>query len=154
LKSKSKPKLTIGKEQALALLSQSSKEEFIFGSGHDIFNLNDYLRWGKVAGVKKHHIEPLNRKHYSGDDYKSTIFVNGEPVEYLEGIDNKDLLMWFSGIVGADTAQFGWISGRGTWARNVASEIYERLAEIAEIPVEQAMEMKRKANDIKAEDNS
>lgn len=148
MKSKSKPELTIGKEQALVLLNQSGKDEFIFGSGHDIFNLNDYLEWGKAAGVQKHHLKPLNRKHYSGDTHKSTIYVNGSPVEYLEGIDNKTLLHWFADIIGVDLLQFNWISGRGTWARNVASAIYERLAEIAEISVEEAWEMKRKANDV------
>tara|TARA_Y100001970_G_scaffold67479_1_gene86025 strand:- start:27131 stop:27610 length:480 start_codon:yes stop_codon:yes gene_type:complete len=137
----------IGKEQALALLNQSFEDSFIFGSGHDIYNMKDYITWGKPAGIKKKHIQHMNQRHYSGDGYKSTIFVNGAPVEYLEGIDNKDILSWFGGVIGADLAQHSWISGRGTWARNVTATIYERLCEIAGITAEEGNSMKAKATD-------
>lgn len=132
----------IGKEQALALLNQSFEDSFIFGSGHDIYSLDDYVRWGEPAGIKKKHLEGMNTKHYSGGDYKSTIFVNGSPVEYLEGIDNKMVLTWFARIIGADLTQHSWISGRGTWARNCTTTIYERLCEIGEVTVEEGNEMK------------
>jgi len=137
----------IGKEQALALLNQSYEDSFIFGSGHDIYNMKDYITWGKAAGIGKKHIQHMNQKHYSGGDYKSTIFVEGKPVEYLEGIDNKAILSWFGGVIGADLAQHSWISGRGTWARNATATIYERLCEIAGITVEEGNSMKAKATE-------
>lgn len=142
---KALPLPEIGKEQALALLNQSFEDSFIFGSGHDIYNMKDYITWGKPAGIEKKHIQHMNRKHYSGSSYKSTIFVDGAPVEYLEGIDNKDILLWFGTHIGADITQHNWISGRGTWARNVTATIYERLCEIAGITVAEGNSMKEKA---------
>ena len=142
--------MKIDKAKALALISQGPKNALIFGSGHDLFSMKDYVRWGSVIGLKDSDIEHLNQRHYSGGDYKSTIFIDGEAVEHMDAIDNKDMLMWMAGNIDADIGQHSWISGRGTWARAVTATIYEKLAEIAEVSEEEATQLREAG--IKAEE--
>ncbi len=134
--------MEIDKAKALALIGQGPKNALIFGSGHDLYSIKDYVRWGSVIGLQESDIKDLEQRHYSGGDYKSTIYVDGEAVEYMDAIDNKDILMWMASLVKADTAQHSWISGRGTWARAVTATIYERLANIAGIDEEEAVRLR------------
>ena len=135
--------MDIDKAKALALIGQGPKNALIFGSGHDLYSLKDYLRWGSVIDLKKSDIKDLERRHYSDGTIKGTISINGLPVEYMDAIDNKDMLMWFAKMIEVDTSQHSWISGRGTWARAMTSSIYEKLAEIAGVTEEEATQLRK-----------
>ena len=142
--------MEIDKAKALALIGQGPKNALIFGSGHDLFPIEAYLEWGSVIGLKESDIKDLEQRHYSDGTMKGTISIKGKPVEYMDAIDNKDILMWMASLVKADTAQHSWISGRGTWARAVTATIYERLANIAGIDEEEAVRLREAG--IKAEE--
>ena len=135
--------MDIDKAKALALIGQGPKNALIFGSGHDLYSLKDYLRWGSVIDLKKSDIKDLERRHYSDGTIKGTISIDGVPVEYMDAIDNKDMLMWFAKMIEVDTSQHSWISGRGTWARAMTSSIYEKLADIAEVTEEEATQLRK-----------
>jgi len=135
--------MDIDKAKALALIGQGTKNALIFGSGHDLYSLKDYLRWGSVIDLKESDIKDLEVRHYSGGDYKSTIFIDGEAVEYMDAIDNKDMLMWMANQLDMDISEHNWISGRGTWARAVTASIYEKLADIAEVTEEEATQLRK-----------
>ena len=130
--------MKIDKAKALALLGQGPENALIFGSGHELYALKDYVLWGSVIGLKESDIKDLEKKHYSDGTQKGTISIDGKPVEYMNAIDNKDILMWMANLIGANTAQHSWISGRGTWARAVKTTIDERLIDIAGIDKEEA----------------
>ncbi len=134
--------MEIDKAKALALIGQGPKNALIFGSGHDLYSLKDYLRWGSVIDLKESDIKDLEQRHYSDGTHKGTISIDGQPVSYMDGIDNKDMLLWFSHLIEVDTSQHGYIMGRGSWARAVTSSIYEKLAEIAEVTEEEATELR------------
>jgi len=134
--------MEIDKAKALALIGQGPKNALIFGSGHDLYSLKDYLRWGSVIDLKESDIKDLEQRHYSDGTMKGTISIDGQPVEYMDAIDNKDMLMWFSHLIEVDTSQHGHIMGRGTWARAVTSSIYEKLAGIAEVTEEEATQLR------------
>ena len=135
--------MEIDKAKALALIGQGPKNALIFGSGHDLYSLKDYLRWGSVIDLKESDIKDLEQRHYSDGTMKGTISIDGQPVEYMDAIDNKDMLMWFSHLIEVDTSQHGHIMGRGTWARAVTSSIYEKLADIAEVTEEEATQLRK-----------
>ena len=136
--------MDIDKAKALALIGQGPKNALIFGSGHDLFPIEAYLEWGSVIGLKESDIKDLEQRHYSDGTMKGTISIKGKPVEYMDAIDNKDMLMWMANEIGIGAAitQFSHISGRGTWARAVTATIYERLANIAGIDEEEAVRLR------------
>ena len=134
--------MDIDKAKALALIGQGPKNALIFGSGHDLYSLKDYLRWGSVIDLKESDIKDLEVRHYSDGTMKGTISIDGQPVEYMDAIDNKDMLMWMANQLDMDISEHNWISGRGTWARAVTASIYEKLADIAEITEEEATELR------------
>ena len=136
--------MEIDKAKALALIGQGPKNALIFGSGHDLYSIKDYVRWGSVIGLQESDIKDLEQRHYSDGTMKGTISIKGKPVEYMDAIDNKDMLMWMANEIGIGAAitQFSHINGRGTWARAVTATIYERLANIAGIDEEEAVRLR------------
>ena len=144
--------MEIDKAKALALIGQGPKNALIFGSGHDLFPIEAYLEWGSVIGLKESDIKDLEQRHYSDGTMKGTISIKGKPVEYMDAIDNKDMLMWMANEIGIGAAitQFSHINGRGTWAGAVSGAIYKTLAEIAGIDEEEAVRLREAG--IKAEE--
>lgn len=133
--------MKITKDKAKALISQGPKNALIFGSGHDLFSMKDYLSWGSVIGLTEKDISHLEMTHRSDGSHKGSIFINGELVTEMTAIDNKDMLMWMANTIQADISSANSIMGRGTWARAVNGMIYQKLAEIAELSKDEVVEL-------------
>ena len=98
------------------LVRDALKDEIIFGSGHDIMNPDFYEKYFDVS-----HLITTFKSDFS--DHKSTIFVNGEAVEELDGIYNLSFLYWLAGQIGLTSDDYGSYGGRGFQAQAIERSI-------------------------------
>ena len=125
----------INKELAKKFFDITNKQELIDGSGHAIYSVDSFVKWGELIELLEDDIKHLEQKHFSGNTHKSTIYshATGERLDYLVGIDNKDFLRWFGGVIGADLTDADYFYGRGRQGSFMADRIFGRLQDIAEI---------------------
>ena len=103
---------TITKE----LVRDALKDEIIFGSGHDIMVEDFYDKYFDVS-----HLVQTFKSDFSS--LKSTLFVDGEPVEELKGIYNLSFLYWLAQQIGLTSDDFGSYGGRGFQAQAIERAI-------------------------------
>tara|TARA_R100001082_G_scaffold104856_1_gene76526 strand:- start:170 stop:514 length:345 start_codon:yes stop_codon:yes gene_type:complete len=98
------------------LVRDALEDEIIFNSGHDIMNDTFYDKFFDVS-----HLVTTFKSDFS--DHKSTLFVNGEPVEELKGIYNLSFLYWLAGEIGLTSDDYGSYGGRGFQAQAIERSI-------------------------------
>lgn len=139
--------IEITKEVARKFFETEPRQELVLANGHAIWSLESYLKDGAFVELKKEDIEHLEFVHFSGDDYKDTIFSHetGERMESLTGIDNKDFLIWFAEQIGADISYAFTFFGRGKMAQFMCVQIFDKLEEIADFTDEELKEVEERA---------
>ncbi len=112
--------------------------------GKIINNVDAYVKDGEMVDLKAEDIQHLSKVHYSGWDLDDSIFSHetGERLESLEGIDNKDFLVWFAEQIDCDIT--GWDNTREFmgFERDIRAErlcemIFNHLFEIADFTEEE-----------------
>lgn len=98
------------------LVRDALEDEIIFNSGHDIMSDTFYDKFFDVS-----HLVKTFKSDFS--DHKSTLFVNGEPVEELKGIYNLSFLYWLAGEIGLTSDDYGSYGGRGFQAQAIERSI-------------------------------
>ena len=145
--------IEITKEVARRFFEIDPRQNLVISNGHAIWSLESYIEDGKIVELEEKDIEHLVQRHVSGTYFKNIIFDNnGNPLEYLDGIDNKDFLRWFANQIGASTEYADTKMGRGFWAQACAGSIYSRLEELAEFTPQELKEAEAKAKKLE-EDN-
>jgi|13_taG_2_1085334.scaffolds.fasta_scaffold91525_2 hypothetical protein len=104
------------KEITKELVREAVADEIILGDGHSIMNPDFY---GKHFDVE--HLVHTFKSDFS--DHKSTLFVNGEPVEELKGIYNLVFVEWLAGQIGLTWRDYGSYGGRGFQAQAIVRTI-------------------------------
>lgn len=124
-------------------------------NGRLIASVDAYVKDGEMVDLKAEDIEHLNITHYSGWDLDETIYSNetGERLESLEGIDNKDFLVWFAEQIDCDVT--GWDETREFmgFERDIRAErlctmIFNKLFIIADFTDEEKLEVQKRAESL------
>ena len=124
-------------------------------NGKIIANIDAYVKDGEMVDLKSEDIEHLNKVHVSGWDLDETIYSNetGERLESLEGIDNKDFLVWFAEQIDVDitgwdeTRQFMGLE-RDIRAERLCTLIFDKLFIIADFTEEEKLEVQKRAESL------
>jgi len=106
-----------GKPITKELVKQALEDETIFGDGHMILSPEAYHPHFDVS-----HIEETFKSDFS--DHKSTLFVDGQPVEELKGVYNLTFLYWLANEIKVDHSG-GDYMGRGFQARAIVRAIWD-----------------------------
>lgn len=110
-----------------------------------------------MIDLKAEDIQHLSKVHYSGWDLDDSIFSHetGERLESLEGIDNKDFLVWFAEQIDCDVT--GWDNTREFmgFERDIRAErlcemIFNHLFEIADFTEEEQQRVRDLAESLDA----
>lgn len=101
-------------EEALEIVQQMT--------GHDLFDPEI------LDSMPDNLQESFVKVHESGDHHKSTIYVDGKPVDELEAVDGKDVLRRFKTALGVTTKSF---MGRGFQARADKEALEEEINEVS-----------------------
>ena len=106
-----------GKPITKDLVQEALKDETIFGDGHSLMSPEAYLPHFDVS-----HLEETFESDFSS--HKSTLFVNGQPVEQLKAVYNLTFLYWLANEIKVDhdAGQYG---GRGFQARAIVRAIWD-----------------------------
>ena len=127
----------------------------IEANGNVIAKVDSLVKDSKLVNITKEDIEHLSKRHFSGWDIDESIYSHdtGERLEYLDGIANLDLLVWFAGQIEADIT--GWNETREFmgFERDIRAErlcvkIYQKLEEIADFTEEELAEVNKIAESI------
>lgn len=112
--------------------------------GKIINKVDAYVKDSVMIDLKAEDIQHLSKVHYSGWDLDDSIFSHetGERLESLEGIDNKDFLVWFAEQIDCDVT--GWDNTREFmgFERDIRAErlcemIFNHLFDIADFSEEE-----------------
>lgn len=127
----------------------------ITNDGKIIAKVEAYVNDSKMIDLKAEDIQHLNKVHYSGWDLDETIFSHetGERLESLEGIDNKDFLVWFAEQIDCDIT--GWDETRQMMglerdirAERLCTMIFNKLFDIADFTESEKAEVKKRAESL------
>ena len=113
-------KYTEKEKQGLIDALQSNEKELLDGDGHTLYSAKYYLD----RGVPESLVVPFWNWNEAGEG-KHSIFVDGESVEGVYGINNLEWLYQMAFVLGA--TGYNTYHGRGTQARAIAEAIAESL---------------------------
>ena len=125
--------------------------------GKIINKVDAYVKDSVMIDLKAEDIQHLSKVHYSGWDLDDSIFSHetGERLESLEGIDNKDFLVWFAEQIDYDVT--GWDNTREFmgFERDIRAErlcemIFNHLFEIADFTEEEQQRVRDLAESLDA----
>jgi len=125
--------------------------------GKIINKVDAYVKDSVMIDLKAEDIQHLSKVHYSGWDLDDSIFSHetGERLESLEGIDNKDFLVWFAEQIDCDVT--GWDNTREFmgFERDIRAErlcemIFNHLFEIADFTEEEQKRVRELAESLDA----